>query len=71
MKWFVPSKKSKYFGFPGDILKLIPNPSDFLNNHYWGTKTEVSEFHYGYYIKGHTMPSPEIDKKYPSWSIYP
>ena len=44
MKWFVPSKKSKHFGFAGDILKIIPHPSDFWNKHNWGTKKEVLEF---------------------------
>ena len=48
MKWLVPSKKSKHFVFLGNILKIIPNPSDFWNNHYWGTETGVLEFHYGY-----------------------
>ena len=44
MKCLVPSKKSKHFGLPSDILKIIPNPSDFLNNHYWGIKTECYNF---------------------------
>ena len=59
MKWLVPSKKSKHFGFTGDILKIISNPSEFWNNHYWGTKTGVLEFHYGYYVKVHTIPFPK------------
>ena len=41
MKWLVPSKKSKQFGFAGGILKINPNPDDFWNNLYWGTKTGV------------------------------
>ena len=55
----LPSKKSKHFGFAGDILKIISNPSDFWNNHYWHTKTWVLEYHYGYYVKVHTMPFPK------------
>ena len=51
MKWLVPIKKSKHFGFPGDILKIIPNPSDFWNNHCWGTKAGTLKFHYDYYVK--------------------
>ena len=58
MKWFVPSKKNKHFGFAGDILKIIPHPSDFWNKHNWGTKKEVLEFNYGYFVKVHTMLFP-------------
>ena len=29
MKCLVPSKKSKHFGLPSDILKIIPNPVIF------------------------------------------
>ena len=34
-------KKSKHFVFPGYILKIIPNPTDFRNDHYWGTEGVV------------------------------
>ena len=29
MKCLVPSKRSKHFGFPGDILKIVPTPVIF------------------------------------------
>ena len=73
MKRLVPSKKSKHFGFLGDILKIILNPSNLRNNYYWCTETEVLEFHYDYNVKIHTILFFEMDKKlksYPSWSMF-
>ena len=55
MERLVLSKKSKHFGFLGDILKIIVNPRYLRSNYYWYTETGVLEFHYGYNVKIHTM----------------
>ena len=67
MKWLVPGKKSKNFGFPGDILKITPNPSDFWNNHYWGTHDRGVRISLCLLCKSSHHAFPEMDKKLKSY----